>query len=78
VYRAIRTDGRLCQWDNKNENWYRPGQNELVALKSLNNSKNVTLEFINEVNFIKKKVFYLLYLILIFLFYFIYLDYITY
>ena len=49
VYRANWIDREICEWDNKNQNWYRPYTNEFVALKSLNNSKNVTLEFLNEV-----------------------------
>jgi hypothetical protein len=48
VYRANWIDGFIC-WDNKNKNWERYRQNDFVALKSLNNSKNITLEFINEV-----------------------------
>ena len=43
VYRA--------NWDDENENLKRKYQ-KFVALKSLNNSKNVTLEFMNEVLFI--------------------------
>ena len=49
VYRANWIDGYLWYWDNKNKNWERRNSNELFALKSLNNSKNVTSEFINEV-----------------------------
>ena len=53
VYKAIWTDGPIQRWDNENQNWDRckpSGSNEfVVALKSLNNSKNVTTEFINEV-----------------------------
>ena len=49
VYRAIWIDGYIIKWDNKNQNWKRPYRNKFVALKSLNNSKNVTLEFLNEV-----------------------------
>src|SRR5579859_4715371 len=41
VYRANWINGYIYKWDNKN--WYRPESNKLVALKSLNNSKNVTL-----------------------------------
>ena len=46
MYRAKRKDGYIKYWDKKN--WYR-NSNIFVALKSLNNSKNVTLEFMNEV-----------------------------
>ena len=48
VYRARWIDGNILYWDNKNQNWKRLN-NEIVALKSLNNSQNVTLEFLNEV-----------------------------
>ena len=49
VYRANWIDGYIWNWDNKNQNLLRHRSNILVALKSLNNSKNVTLEFLNEV-----------------------------
>ena len=49
MYRAIWIDGYIVKWDIKNQNWERKYPNTFVALKSLNNSKNVTLEFINEV-----------------------------
>ena len=49
VYRAIWIDGLIDYWDIKNQNWKRYNPNKFVALKSLNNSKNVTLEFLNEV-----------------------------
>jgi hypothetical protein len=49
VYRANLTGGFITDWDNKNHNWKRNGKNILVALKSLDNSKNIASEFINEV-----------------------------
>jgi serine/threonine protein kinase len=49
VYRASWLDGYMINWDNKNQNWKRRNQNMFVALKSLDNSKNVTLDIINEV-----------------------------
>ncbi|RIA94885.1 hypothetical protein C1645_817364 [Glomus cerebriforme] len=49
VYKATWIDGSIQCWDNENQNWKRYNLNKEVALKSLNNSKNVTLEFINEV-----------------------------
>ena len=49
VYRAKWIDGYIWEWDIENKNWYRHFPNMFVALKSLNNSKNVTLEFMNEV-----------------------------
>ena len=49
VYRAKWIDGYIINWDNKNKNWKRKNSNGFVALKSLNNSENITPEFINEV-----------------------------
>ena len=49
VYKANRIDGHIRNWDKKNQNWKRLNPNKPVALKSLNNSKNATLKFINEV-----------------------------
>ena len=49
VYRAIWIDGHIDKWDEEDENWRRKNKDGFVALKSLNNSKNVTLEFMNEV-----------------------------
>src|SRR5438093_532136 len=49
VYKAIWIDGCIQNWDIKNQNWERGFSDKFVALKSLNNSKNVTLEFLNEV-----------------------------
>ena len=51
VYKANWLDGYMQCWDNENQNWKRKGKNMFVALKSLDNSKNVTLEFMNEVNY---------------------------
>jgi hypothetical protein len=49
VYKANWIDGYIYKWDNKNQNWIRRESNKFVVLKSLNNSKNVTLKFMNEV-----------------------------
>jgi hypothetical protein len=51
VYVANWIDGYINNWSDYNQNWKRKYQNKFVALKSLNNSKNVTLEFMNEVNY---------------------------
>ena len=48
MYRARWIDGYIKEWDMEHQNWKRDGS-KVVALKSFNNSKNVTLEFINEV-----------------------------
>ena len=49
MYKAIWIDGSIDEWDNENKNWKRNWPNQKVALKSLNNSQNVRIEFINEV-----------------------------
>jgi hypothetical protein len=49
LYKANWIDGPIVEWDDKNENWKRKDQNKVVALKNLNNSKYVSLEFMNEV-----------------------------
>jgi hypothetical protein len=50
IYVANWIDGCIDNWDDYNQNWKRKNQNMLVSLKSLNDSKDVTLEFMNEVN----------------------------
>ncbi|RGB42320.1 kinase-like domain-containing protein, partial [Rhizophagus diaphanus] len=49
IYKANWIDGRITIWDVKDQNWKRYNQNMIIALKSLDNSKNVTLEFMNEI-----------------------------
>jgi hypothetical protein len=49
VYKAKWIDGYINKWVSKNQNWERYDSDEFVALKSLDNSENVTFEFINEV-----------------------------
>ncbi|GET59452.1 kinase-like domain-containing protein [Rhizophagus irregularis DAOM 181602=DAOM 197198] len=58
VYRAKWIDGFIGYWDNINENWERHNSDGFVALKSLNNSENVTLEFINEITIHCKTISY--------------------
>ena len=48
VYRANWIDGPIHEWGYDNQNWKRD-QNVFVILKSLNNPKIVTSEFMNEV-----------------------------
>ena len=50
VYKAIWKDGYILNWDYETNQWKRY-KNKLVALKSLNNSKDITWEFLNEVIF---------------------------
>ncbi|GES87634.1 kinase-like domain-containing protein [Rhizophagus clarus] len=49
VYRAKWVDGYIQNWDHINKDWKRVETNMYVALKSLNNSENITSEFINEI-----------------------------
>ncbi|EXX59441.1 Tpk1p [Rhizophagus irregularis DAOM 197198w] len=50
VYKANWIDGCMDnKWNIKNHNWRRIRQDMFVALKSLNNSKDVTTEFMKEV-----------------------------
>ncbi|GBC02648.1 hypothetical protein RclHR1_04730009 [Rhizophagus clarus] len=49
VYRAIWIDGRIDEWDKRTQNWERSVPYLVVALKSLNNSKNIILESLNEI-----------------------------
>jgi hypothetical protein len=49
VYNANWIDGRINCWDDKKQNWERENHNMIVTLKRLNNSKNIALEFMNEV-----------------------------
>ena len=49
VYRANWIDGYINYWNHVNQNWERRNQNMFVILKSLNNSKKVTPEFMNKV-----------------------------
>jgi hypothetical protein len=47
VYRANWIDGYIVNW--KSDCWNRHIEEVPVALKSINNSKNITLDFMNEV-----------------------------
>ncbi|CAB4433024.1 unnamed protein product [Rhizophagus irregularis] len=58
VYKAKWSDGYIHSWNNKNKNWKRLGSNMFVALKSLNNSENITLDFINEITLHHKITYY--------------------
>jgi hypothetical protein len=49
MYKAKWIDGYIFDWNEYKENWTRLYNNMLVALKSLNNPKKITLEFMNEV-----------------------------
>ncbi|CAB4439868.1 unnamed protein product [Rhizophagus irregularis] len=49
IYKANWIDGYIDKWDEYNQNWKRNNKNMVIALKSLNNSKDVTLKFMNEI-----------------------------
>ncbi|RGB34000.1 kinase-like domain-containing protein [Rhizophagus diaphanus] len=51
VYKANWIDGYIHKWNKYNNNWERQDKNMFVALKSLNYSKNITLELMNEMIF---------------------------
>jgi hypothetical protein len=48
MYKVNWIDGKIEYWDNENKNLIRYGSEDMI-LKSLNNSKNITIEFTNEV-----------------------------
>ena len=59
IYKAIWKDGRIEDWNYETNQWnrFKITSNGIdVALKSLNNSKDVTLEFLNEVVFLMHNV----------------------
>ncbi|CAB4445271.1 unnamed protein product [Rhizophagus irregularis] len=49
IYRANWIDGCIYKWDDKKQNWKR-NNNMVVTLLKLTNFKNITLEFMNEIN----------------------------
>jgi hypothetical protein len=49
IYKANWIDGIISYWNIINQNWERFDQNKVITLKSLNNTKNITSKFINEV-----------------------------
>jgi hypothetical protein len=55
VYKATWRSGNILHWDRDKQQWkrgYRNKSNAFVALKTLNKSQNITLEFINEVKYL--------------------------
>jgi hypothetical protein len=48
-YKANWIDGYIIDWNNNTQNWKREDQNMIVELEGINNPKNITLEFINNV-----------------------------
>ena len=50
VHKAIWKDGYIRYWCPKNKQWER-NENHSVALKSLNDSQDITIEFLKEVRY---------------------------
>ena len=48
IYSAEWTEGCIYDWDIENQKWRR-GTNRKVVLKSLNNSSDISADFLNEV-----------------------------
>ncbi|GBB97955.1 hypothetical protein RclHR1_03100017 [Rhizophagus clarus] len=48
IYKAIWTDGNISSWNHKTNQWNSYWKT-VVVLKCLNNSKDITLKFLNEV-----------------------------
>jgi hypothetical protein len=48
IYKANWIDGYIIRWDDNNQNWKR-ANSMIVILKSLEDTKNVTLKFVNKV-----------------------------
>ncbi|RIA90192.1 kinase-like domain-containing protein [Glomus cerebriforme] len=52
IYKAIWSEGHITNWNDKTNQWDRhfdKWQENIIALKSLNNSKDITFEFLNEI-----------------------------
>ena len=53
IYSAKWPEGYILYWDIENQKWFKES-NQKVALKSLDNSSNISTDFLNEVNKINK------------------------
>ena len=49
IYSAEWSEGYIYYWDIENQEWYRITDYEKVALKSLDNSSDISSDFFNEV-----------------------------
>src|SRR5690242_109382 len=49
IYSAEWPEGPIGYWDIENQKWFRRKIFPKVALKSLNNSSNISMDFLNEV-----------------------------
>ena len=50
-YKAIWNEGYVKSWDSENEQWKRSENNYPIVLKCLNNSQDITGEFLKEVRY---------------------------
>jgi hypothetical protein len=58
IYSADRPKGNIFSWDIENQKWVRSSYKK-VALKSLDNSSDISADFLNEVKSIKFVLFYI-------------------
>ena len=49
VYSAVWPEGNIWYWDIENQEWHRYLKGNKFALKSLDNSSNISSDFLNEV-----------------------------
>ena len=56
VYSAVWLEGYILYWDIENQQWIRYSKGKKFALKSLDNSSNISSDFLNEVI----KIYYLM------------------
>ncbi|GBC25785.2 kinase-like domain-containing protein [Rhizophagus irregularis DAOM 181602=DAOM 197198] len=49
IYSAERPEGYIKYWDIENQKWYRHQQYSKYALKSLNDSSDISSDFLNEI-----------------------------
>ena len=49
VHKAKWIDGYICYWNTSQNTWIRDSYNRNIVLKSLNNSQNITMDFLQEV-----------------------------
>ncbi|GES90732.1 kinase-like domain-containing protein [Rhizophagus clarus] len=57
VYSATWTDGQIKRWNPLSKNWERNGETK-IALKVLNNSENISEDFLNEIEVFIKASYY--------------------
>jgi hypothetical protein len=49
IFKATWIDGYIDYWDGEDKKWERYNAGKEICLKSLNNSENITEEFLREV-----------------------------